>query len=58
MKITPNGIGRCGLFDEDWRKDVVDLKPGESIKINDWLENVGRLLMSRRTVGATDSRQI
>ena len=37
VKITPNGIGRCGLFDEDWRKDVVDLKPGESIKINDWL---------------------
>ncbi len=28
--------GRCGLYDHDWEKDVVDLKPGASLKI-EWL---------------------
>jgi len=30
-------MARCGLFDPDWRKDVVELKPGGSIPIKDWL---------------------
>ena len=30
-------MARCGLFDPDWRKDVVELEPGRSIPIKDWL---------------------
>ncbi|MFT7622289.1 MAG: hypothetical protein ACI9WU_001457 [Myxococcota bacterium] len=26
--------GRCGLYDHDWPKDVLDLKPGERMQIN------------------------
>lgn len=34
---TKTRYGRCGLFDHNWQKDVVELKPGESIEIKDWL---------------------
>ena len=26
----------CGLFDWDWLKDVIELKPGEELKLTDW----------------------
>jgi hypothetical protein len=26
----------CGLFDWDWPKDVVELKPGEELALNEW----------------------
>jgi hypothetical protein len=30
--------GRCGLFDHDWPKDVVELKPGEELVLKDWFD--------------------
>lgn len=30
-------IGRCGVYDSDWQKDIVELKPGEKLPINTWL---------------------
>ncbi len=29
-------FGRCGLFDWDWAKDVVELKPGAELALSDW----------------------
>lgn len=29
--------GRCGMFATEWRKDIVDLKPGESIPLEGYL---------------------
>lgn len=29
--------GRCGMFATDWQKDIVDLKPGESIPLEGYL---------------------
>jgi hypothetical protein len=32
------GGGRCGLFDWQWQKDVIDLKPGEKLAVtNNWI---------------------
>ena len=28
--------GRCGLFDSNWPKDVVELKPGAELALTDW----------------------
>jgi hypothetical protein len=25
--------GRCGLFASDWKKDIIDLAPGDSIRL-------------------------
>jgi len=36
-KIDANGIGRCGVFDDNWHKDTMELKPGASITIHEWL---------------------
>ncbi|MHC4819733.1 MAG: hypothetical protein ACYTF8_16935, partial [Planctomycetota bacterium] len=36
-KIGANGIGRCGVFDDNWHKDTMELKPGASITIHEWL---------------------
>jgi len=30
--------GRCGLFDSDWPKDVIELKPGEELALKDWYD--------------------
>ena len=35
--VPTTGYARCGLFDSDWQKDVVHLKPGTSITLKDWL---------------------
>src|SRR5262245_17556119 len=35
--MNRQGHARCGLFDSDWPKDVIDLKPGEKLAINEWL---------------------
>lgn len=34
VKLTREQYGRCGLFDADWTKRVVTLKPGESIPVS------------------------
>jgi len=32
------GGGRCGLFDWQWQKDVIELKPGERLAVtNEWI---------------------
>ncbi|MCY2929443.1 MAG: HEAT repeat domain-containing protein [Planctomycetota bacterium] len=36
--LAPAPTGRCGLFDSQWQKDVVTLKPGESLAIKEWLQ--------------------
>ena len=36
VPIAQRGIGRCGLFDLDWPKDVIDLKPGDKLPLNSW----------------------
>jgi len=34
------GLSRCGLYDFDWPKDVVELKPGEKLAVtNNWIPN-------------------
>ncbi|MCI0701413.1 MAG: hypothetical protein L0241_10065 [Planctomycetia bacterium] len=30
--------GRCKLFDYDWPKDVIELKPGEELVLKDWYD--------------------
>ena len=34
-ELKPKPILRCGMFAEDWKRDIVDLKPGEKIRIDD-----------------------
>lgn len=34
-ELTPGPVLRCGLFAEDWHRDVVELKPGERLRIDD-----------------------
>jgi len=36
-RLDPVPIGRCGLYDGNWQKDVVTLKPGDSLPLKDWL---------------------
>ncbi|MCY2930744.1 MAG: HEAT repeat domain-containing protein, partial [Planctomycetota bacterium] len=36
-RLAPAPIGRCGLYDSQWQKDVVTLKPGESLALKEWL---------------------
>jgi hypothetical protein len=33
VPMEPSHPGRCGLYDWDWPKDVVDLKPGEQLGV-------------------------
>jgi hypothetical protein len=35
--VPEANVGRCGLYDADWVKDVVALAPGETLEIKDWL---------------------
>lgn len=34
--LDPRGYGRCGLYDSDWLKDVVELKPGAELSLKGW----------------------
>ncbi|MEI7835391.1 MAG: hypothetical protein WCK05_03170 [Planctomycetota bacterium] len=34
--LAPAPIDRCKLFDRQWQKDVVTLKPGESLALKEW----------------------
>ncbi len=34
--LERNSYGRCGLYDADWPKDVIDLKPGEELSLKNW----------------------
>ncbi len=36
--VAKGAGGRCGLFAQDWPRDIIDLKPGESIKL-EWLSS-------------------
>lgn len=33
--LRPHTIGRCGMFDADWRDEVTTLRPGESVDVTD-----------------------
>lgn len=35
LALSGNFGGRCGLFDHDWPKDVIELKPGAELEL-DW----------------------
>jgi hypothetical protein len=35
--VERQGIGRCGLYDPDWQKDVVKLEPGGEINLGTWM---------------------
>jgi hypothetical protein len=36
--LKPVGGGRCGLYDFEWQKSVIDLKPGEKLVVSsDWI---------------------
>lgn len=48
LPATEVSYGRCGLFDSNWQKDVVVLKPGESIAIKDWLPMPSSMLEMQR----------
>lgn len=37
-------IGRCGLYDANWEKDVVALAPGARLSLNDWIPGVSQVL--------------
>lgn len=39
-EVERQPIGRCGLFNSDWTKDVVALKPGQSLELGDWLPDL------------------
>lgn len=34
--LKPRGYARCGLYDHDWPKDVVELKPGAELALTSW----------------------
>ena len=36
--------GRCGLFDGDWVKDIVTLRPGEALDVHTWIAEPSRAL--------------
>lgn len=36
--------GRCGLFDQDWVKDIVTLAPGEALDVHTWIPEPSRAL--------------
>lgn len=38
VAMKPLFYGRCGLFDHDWPKDVIDLKPGEELALKGWYD--------------------
>lgn len=45
VEPVPKGlVGRCGLYDYDWTKDVVRLAPGASIELNTWIPEPSRML--------------
>ena len=35
--VPKASYGRCGLYDANWQKDVVQLKPGAELPLKDWL---------------------
>ncbi len=35
--VPPRAMGRCGLFDADWHKAVVSLKPGDHLALSNWM---------------------
>jgi len=37
QEVPKAGIARCGLFNAQWQEDVVELWPGKSIELKDWL---------------------
>jgi hypothetical protein len=37
VPVPQLGRGRCGLFAHDWPKDVILLKPGAEMPLNEWL---------------------
>jgi hypothetical protein len=38
VAMEPLDPGRCRFFDWDWTKDVVELKPGEELLLEDWFD--------------------
>jgi len=42
--VPKASYGRCGLFDSNWQKDIVTLKPNESIELKDWLSAPSHML--------------
>ncbi len=40
QEVERQPIGRCGLYNADWTKDVVTLKPGQSLELGDWLPDL------------------
>lgn len=41
IALKPRVYGRCGLFDSDWPKDTVELKPGAELALKDWYHPAG-----------------
>lgn len=37
--LSHQGGAGCGLFDWNWEKDVIDLKPGEELALDDWFRH-------------------
>lgn len=37
-------VGRCGLFDPNWVKDIVALAPGERLDLHSWIPDPSRAL--------------
>lgn len=35
--VRGNKPGRCGMFAQDWKKDIIDLKPGEALPLEGYL---------------------
>ncbi|OAI58043.1 hypothetical protein AYO49_06025 [Verrucomicrobiaceae bacterium SCGC AG-212-N21] len=35
--IEPTRFARCGLYDFNWHKDIRQLKPGEELKLGEWV---------------------
>jgi len=44
QEVPKAEIGRCGLFNAQWQKDVVELWPGKSIELKQWLVSPQRAL--------------
>ncbi|MBM3983880.1 MAG: hypothetical protein FJ304_27150 [Planctomycetes bacterium] len=39
--LKPRAYGRCGLFDFNWPKDTIELKPGAELELKDWYHPAG-----------------
>lgn len=34
--VPRQGLGRCGMFDPNWSKDIVDVSPQKQIEVGEW----------------------